>query len=281
MRGRHRIAVCLTAITLLFVSVSGYAITAITHAKPSSKAKKIKPSTPPESKLTSRQTYVVRKGDSLLKIARDNRTTAKALRAANGLVGTKIKAGQKLIIPGSQIAETSKAPADTKTKSARNEQIAAQYISQLQSQNPTLDTESQSTRLRLVEAGFKMIGVRYRRSGGSEKTGFDCSGLVKSLFSQFNIDLPRSSREQYNQGEVVDRDNLQVGDLVFFSSGGTRPTHVGIYVGDDKFLHAAIKAKQVIVSDLNKFWYTMRYLGARRIADLWWDETQATSEEEQ
>ena len=126
-----------------------------------------------------------------------------------------------------------------------------------------------------------MIGVRYRRSGISEKTGFDCSGLVKSLFSKFNIDLPRSSREQYNQGEVVDRDKLQVGDLVFFSSGGTRPTHVGIYVGDDKFLHAAIKAKQVIVSDLNKFWYTMRYLGARRIADLWWDETEATPEEEQ
>jgi cell wall-associated NlpC family hydrolase len=279
MRGRHRIAVCLAVIALLFVSVSGYAKTATTHAKSSSKIKKVKLGTPPEPKLTSRQTYVVRKGDSLIKIARDNQTTAKALRAANGMKGSKIKAGQQLVIPGSQVAETSKEP--PKAKSARNEQIAAQYISQLKSQNPAADAESPSTRLRLVEAGFKMIGVRYRRSGGSEKTGFDCSGLVKSLFSQFNIDLPRSSREQYNQGEVIDRDKLQVGDLVFFSSGGTRPTHVGIYVGDDKFLHAAIKAKQVIVSDLNKFWYTMRYLGARRIADLWWDETQATPEEEQ
>jgi cell wall-associated NlpC family hydrolase len=279
MRGRHRIAVCLAAIALLFVSVSGYAKTAITQAKSSSKIKKVKPDTQPESKLTSRQTYVVRKGDSLFKIARENQTTAKALRAANGVKGSKIKAGQKLVIPGSQVAEASVEP--PKAKSARNEQIAAQYISQLKSQNPTEDAESPSARLRLVEAGFKMIGVRYRRSGISEKTGFDCSGLVKSLFSQFNIDLPRSSREQYNQGEVVDRDKLQVGDLVFFSSGGTRPTHVGIYVGDDKFLHAAIKAKQVIVSDLNKFWYTMRYLGARRIADLWWDETQATPEEEQ
>ncbi len=111
MRGRHRIAVCLAAIALLFVSVSGYAKTAITHAKSSSKAKKVKPDTPPESKLTSRQTYVVRKGDSLFKIARDNQTTTKALRAANGLKGSKIKAGQKLVIPGSQVAETSKEPA--------------------------------------------------------------------------------------------------------------------------------------------------------------------------
>jgi cell wall-associated NlpC family hydrolase len=71
-----------------------------------------------------------------------------------------------------------------------------------------------------------------------------------------------------------------VGDLVFFSSGGTHPTHVGIYVGDDKFLHAAVKARQVIVSDLNKFWYTMRYLGARRIADLWWDDTETVPEEQ-
>ena len=279
MRGRQRIAVCLTAIALLCVSLSSFAKTAATHAKSSSKTKKIKPVTPPESMLASRQTYVVRKGDSLFKIARENQTTPKALRAANGLKGSKIKAGQTLVIPGSQVAEASVEP--PKTKSARNEQIAAQYISQLKSQNPTADAESPSARLRLVEAGFNMIGVRYRRSGISEKTGFDCSGLVKSLFSKFNIDLPRSSREQYKQGEEVDRDKLQVGDLVFFSSGGTRPTHVGIYVGDDKFLHAALKAKQVIVSDLNKFWYTMRYLGARRIADLWWDETQATPEEEQ
>jgi|WetSurMetagenome_2_1015567.scaffolds.fasta_scaffold43726_3 cell wall-associated NlpC family hydrolase len=278
MRGRQRIAICLTAIALLCVSVSGHAKTSITHAKSFSKAKKVKPDTPLESKPTSSQTYVVRKGDSLFRIARDNQTTAKALRAANGLQGSKIKPGQKLVIPGSQVAETSKEP--PKPKAARNEQIAAQYISQLKNQNPTLDAESESTRLRLVEAGFKMIGVRYRRSGGSEKTGFDCSGLVKSLFSKFNINLPRSSRDQYQQGEVIDRDKLEVGDLVFFSSGGTRPTHVGIYVGDDKFLHAAIKAKQVIVSDLNKFWYAMRYLGARRIADLWWDETETVPEEQ-
>ena len=124
-----------------------------------------------------------------------------------------------------------------------------------------------------------MLGVRYRLSGGSEKSGFDCSGLVKRLFSKFDIELPRTSREQFMQGEKVDRDKLEIGDLVFFSSGGDQPTHVGVYVGNDKFLHAARKARQVIISDFNKIWYTMRYLGARRILDLWWDETPAPQPE--
>jgi cell wall-associated NlpC family hydrolase len=128
-------------------------------------------------------------------------------------------------------------------------------------------------RVRLAKAGFDLIGVRYRRSGGSEKSGFDCSGLVKNLFSRFNIELPRSSREQYQQGERIDRESLEVGDLVFFSSGGTQPTHVGIYVGDNKMLHAALKAKRVIVSDLNSLWYKVRYLGARRVMNLWGEDT--------
>jgi len=275
MKGRRRIAVYVAAIALLFVSASGYAKTAPSGSKSSPKAAQ---GPQPISGPVSGETYVVRKGDSLIKIARENQTTAKALKAANGLKGSKIKAGQKLVIPGSEVAAAAKDAGKSKTKSAINEELAAQYISQLRSENEVSDLESQPTRLRLVEAGFKLLGVRYRR-GGSGKTGFDCSGLVKSLFSEFNIDLPRSSREQYKQGEEVDRDKLEVGDLVFFSSGGTRPTHVGIYVGDDKFIHAAVKARKVIVSDLNKIWYTMRYLGARRIADLWWDDTETAPEE--
>lgn len=248
------------------------------QSKTPAKTTKAKQITQPKSEMQSDETYVVRKGDNLIKIARDYHTTTKALQAANGLKTSRIRAGQKLVIPGSRLTPPAKESANI--NAVQNEQIAAQYISQLRNQNQISDPEVQPLRLRLVEAGFKMIGVRYRHSGGSEKTGFDCSGLVKSLFSQFNIDLPRSSREQYQQGEKIDRDKLQVGDLVFFSSGGTRPTHVGIYVGDDKFLHAAVKARQVIVSDLNKFWYTMRYLGARRIADLWWDDTETAPEEQ-
>ena len=138
-------------------------------------------------------------------------------------------------------------------------------------------SETSPTPIRLVQAGFQMIGIRYR-FGGSEKSGIDCSGLVKSLFSKFNIDLPRSSREQFKQGEKVSKDDLKPGDLVFFSSGGNQPTHVGNYVGNNQLLHAARHAGQVVVSDISKIWDTMRYLGARRVMELWGDDPAPESD---
>jgi cell wall-associated NlpC family hydrolase len=259
MKGRCCTAVFLAALALLVVSIPGYSKTA--------------------APLRSDHTYVVRRGDNLSKIARANQTTVAALKSANGLKGSRIKAGQTLIlsIPGIACSEK-EAPRHAEASASRNEETAARHISQLKEQNLIPEDEPPSMRLQLVEAGFKMIGIRYRHSGGSEKTGFDCSGLVKNLFSKFNIELPRSSREQYKQGEKVDRDKLELGDLVFFSSGGSRPTHVGIYIGNDQFLHAARKARRVTVSDLNKIWYAMRYLGARRIADLWGDVTDSDRE---
>jgi len=217
----------------------------------------------------------VRKGDTLTQIARAHQITIKELKTLNGFRSSRIKVGQKIKVPAPQIVES---PAHEPAKEPKPAKPAVEALSRpaapLGNPNPISDEEAQPKRLRLVEAGFQLIGVKYRFSGGSEKTGFDCSGLVKNLFSRFDIDLPRSSREQYKQGEKVDRDKLEVGDLVFFSSGGKTPTHVGIYVGDGKFLHAARRARQVVVSDLNKIWYTMRYLGARRIADLWGEDAE-------
>ena len=281
MKGRSRTAVLLTALVLLFASFSGFSKTAPLPTKSTAKQKKAKHNTQPVAQPNPDNTYGVRQGDSLYKIARAHGSTVEALKSANGLSSVKIKAGQTLVLSGSRIAASKKeTPQDSVQRSAQNEESAAKHISQLKDQNLISEDESQSTRLRLIEAGFRMIGVRYRFSGGSEKTGFDCSGLVKNLFSQFNIELPRSSREQYKQGERVEKDNLEIGDLVFFSSGGSNPTHVGIYIGNDKFLHAARKARQVVVSDLSKFWYSMRYLGARRVSDLWGDETQPDPEKQ-
>jgi len=282
MKGRCRISVFLAALALLPVSIPGFSKTAAQLPKPAAENTKAKQSTQPAKQLNSDQTYVVKKGDSLFRIAQANQTTVAELKSANGLRNSRIKVGQRLVLRVSENGSAKKeAPVEPAVKAARNEESAARHISQLKDQNLISDDESSTTRLRLVEAGFQMIGIRYRRSGGSERTGFDCSGLVKNLFSKFNIELPRTSREQYKQGEKIDRDNLEPGDLVFFSSGGSNPTHVGIYIGNDKFLHAARKARQVMVSDLNKIWYTVRYLGARRIADLWGEATESIPEQEQ
>ena len=214
--------------------------------------------------------YTVRKGDTLFQIARRFDTTPKELQTANRLKGTRLKVGQTLQLPGVVTVAANARPVEPVVKAPAVPDLSA-YVPRETAEE---EDEELPARLRLVEAGFKMLGIRYRYGGTSEKTGLDCSALVRNLFSKFNLNLPRSSREQFQQGEKIDRKDLEAGDLVFFSSGGKTPTHVGIYIGDNKFLHAARKAKKVIVSDLGKLWYEKRYLGARRIMDLWWEESE-------
>ena len=241
---------------------------------------------PPQQVRTETQTYKVRNGDTLTGIARSFNLSLKELAAANKISNSnKLKIGQVLTIPGeNKSASVTPAPAAktptpaVKTPAAAGETSApAAAVMRLANQTnlkPTtaIEGEDLTVRDRLVEAGFNMLGVRYRFGGTSEKTGFDCSGLVKNLFEKFNLTLPRSSRDQYKQGENVAKEDLQKGDLLFFSAGGKTPTHVGIYIGDNQFLHAASRAKKVVISDLGKNWYDLRYLGARRIMELWWGE---------
>jgi len=264
MKGRS-CAIFVAAIALLIAPVVGYAGNAnkssATHKKNLQK-----------TSVTDSARYSVRPGDSLIKIAKHFGTSPESIKSANNLKTSKIKAGQILTIPRSKSAAVKKEtkPA-AQTLSDPNQTYMSAAPSPSADTDKGADSETAPTRLRLVQAGFRLIGVRYR-FGGSEQSGFDCSGLVKNLFSKFNIELPRSSQEQFKQGEKVNREDLEPGDLVFFSSGGTQPTHVGIYVGNNQILHAARKAKQVIVSDINKIWDTMRYLGARRVTDLWSDD---------
>jgi peptidoglycan endopeptidase LytE len=226
--------------------------------------------------------YTVNSGDSLYKIAKSFHTTVNALKAANGLKSSRLQIGRVLKVPaaGNVAAEAppavtvaerdpAESPAAELPEKNVSEAIAAGEAAKPAAEEGNLEESELPLRERLVAAGLKMLGIRYRYSGTSEKTGLDCSALVRNLFSKFNITLPRSSREQYKQGEKVDRANLQAGDLVFFASSGKTPTHVGIYIGNNQFLHAARKARQVVVSDLDKLWYKTRYLGARRIMDLW------------
>ena len=220
------------------------------------------------------QTYKVRNGDTLSGIARSFNVSLKDLTAANNIRNNNtLKIGEVLTIPGGNKTVVATPQAVTTAEDATSAPAAAiQRVANLPELKPAQSEGELNTRDRLVEAGFNLLGVRYRFGGTSEKTGLDCSALVKNLFEKFNLSLPRSSRDQYKQGEKVAKEDLQKGDLVFFSSGGKTPTHVGIYIGDNQFLHAASRAKKVIVSDLGKTWYDLRYLGARRIMELWWEE---------
>ena len=101
--------------------------------------------------------------------------------------------------------------------------------------------------------------------GGTTPAGFDCSGFVQYVYRHFGFNITRTATSQYyNDGEHISRSELMPGDLVFFGSGG-EITHVGIYIGGGRFIHAANPRKGVIISSLSESYYNARYFGANRI----------------
>ena len=110
--------------------------------------------------------------------------------------------------------------------------------------------------------GFR--GVPYRWGGSSPDRGVDCSGLTMAVYRLNGLDLPRTSEEQYRSGTFTDKNNLAAGDLVFFDTAGKgRISHVGIYVGDDIFIHAPGRGKKVREDRLSSQHYRKRYAGAK------------------
>ena len=128
------------------------------------------------------------------------------------------------------------------------------------------DFREGNVRLReeIVRTAERYVGVPYRWGGESPRTGFDCSGLTMVVYRLNGLDLPRSSRQQWKTGRRIDRNRLQKGDLVFFATGGgTRVSHVGVYTGGNKFLHAPSRGRRIRTSSLSSKYYSARFVGAR------------------
>lgn len=117
-----------------------------------------------------------------------------------------------------------------------------------------------------VARALDLVGIRYRRGGTLPETGFDCSGFVGYVFREgIGLVLPRTSREISKSGEVVRKSELQPGDLVFFNTMRRGFSHVGIYLGDNFFVHAPASGGEVRVENMNAAYWGKRYNGARRI----------------
>ncbi len=129
-----------------------------------------------------------------------------------------------------------------------------------------LPWEIPSTASAIVEIARTYLGVPYRFGGKSPEEGFDCSGLVQYVFARQGIGLTRLANEQYLQGTPVAREDLQPGDLVFFSISGRGIDHVGIYAGETRFIHAPRTGRTVSYERLDSAYFSSRFQGARRMA---------------
>jgi cell wall-associated NlpC family hydrolase len=129
-----------------------------------------------------------------------------------------------------------------------------------------LPAEEQSKIKTVLQRAMALLGTPYRWGGSDPNKGFDCSGLVGYVFrNALGIELPRVSREMAKTGELVsDRAKLSAGDLVFFGRRG-RVDHVGIYVGEGRFVHAPSRGKDVQVSSLETGYWSQKFMEARRI----------------
>lgn len=140
---------------------------------------------------------------------------------------------------------------------AQNEALASQYENE--------DNWSERAREVLVNA-LSLTGVRYKYGGNSPETGFDCSGFVRYVFKQAtSLTLPRSAIEISQLGTTIPKSELQPGDLVFFNTLKSAFSHVGIYVGNNRFIHSPSSGGKVRVENMQDGYWAKRFNGAQRI----------------
>lgn len=123
-----------------------------------------------------------------------------------------------------------------------------------------------ASKLTVVKTAKKMLGVKYRYGGTHPRRGFDCSGLVQYSHKAAGVHLPRTTGQQYRASRPIQRRYLKPGDLVFFKTAVSRAvSHVGIYLGNSKFIHAPSSGKRVKINSMKERYWRKRFTGAGRV----------------
>lgn len=131
---------------------------------------------------------------------------------------------------------------------------------------PSLMTQAVDGAEATLAQALGYLGIRYKRGGTTPESGFDCSGFVRHVFNEsVGLLLPHNAKAISQEGRRVDKTELQPGDLVFFNTMRKAFSHVGIYLGDNQFVHAPRSGAKVRIEDMNDSYWTRRYNGARRI----------------
>ena len=242
--------------------------------------------------------YKVRKGDNLSRIAKRFHVKAEKIVSANGLESDRLVPGTRLTIPSSRKTSPDKVaapavppqetrsltaeadepfspssgtydtPADPESRLARElmELAGSPVVKEIKELSEPVTGENGvgGIKARLVRIAQKMLDIPYR-FGGSSFLGIDCSAYVQKVFSLLDIMLPRTAREQFRRGIRVGKDELSIGDLVFFRTYAKFPSHVGIYLGDNRFIHASSSERKVTIDSLDAPYFVKRFIGARRL----------------
>ncbi len=210
--------------------------------------------------------YMVRKGDTLSGISKKAGLSIDEIKRVNNLHTASLKVGQMLSFrkrqdQRSEDLEDSEDEDEgselTQVDSDKGEGTDKTSIGKWN--NP----EERSLLVRVVKT---FLGVPYQL-GGSTLKGIDCSAFVKKIYEIFSIELPRTTREQFWIGKKIGKEQLEEGDLVFFRRRGSS-SHVGIYIGDNQFVHASSHNRQVKIDDLDTPYYSQRFLRGVRVKEL-------------
>lgn len=242
---------------------------------PAPEAKKVSKSA--KSPSHSGEVYRVRNGDTLARIAKKTGTSVTLLRELNGLKGSSLSIGMALalkakrdpdMLPFSATLEYAKnellhEQEEEDDGIAGDETMARQERRARESASLLGSWSTPDEQQLLVKVAMGFLGAPYRLGGFSMK-GLDCSGLVKKIYQTFNIDLPRTAFEQSHVGLRVARGKLLEGDLLFFNTRRTLG-HVGIYIGNDQFVHASSRKRGVRIDNLNTPYYDKRFVRAVRL----------------
>ena len=211
------------------------------------------------AKVTT-QKYKVRSGDNLSTIARRHGMKVADLQRLNGLKDSRLKIGKILLVAG-------KTPKADKVRATEFVDATGRLITQIAVPNAEGHFTDSLEAVGVEPIARTYLSIPYRYGAQSRKST-DCSGFVQQVFREFDLKLPRTAREQYTVGMKIDRNDLASGDLLFFRTRAKKnyPTHVGIYLGNGKMIHASSRSRKVVISDVNHPYYVKRYVGAKRTA---------------
>lgn len=209
--------------------------------------------------------YIVKQGDHLYALSKRTGLSVEAIKKMNQLHSDTLKTGQRLLLPRQMEPrgeETEEIGDPEDAGEARQIQLESRAVSE--PLGKWKDPEERGLFVRVVKT---FLGVPYRLGGYTLK-GLDCSAFVKKIFDIFNVQLPRTAREQLRIGKKIAREELEEGDLIFFKTRQANNVHVGIYIGNNEFVHASYRGKEVRVDNLETHYFNQRFINGVRVIEL-------------